>query len=136
MAVSPIVDSSFLAALFRLRDRHHRWAAAEVANHTPPWHACEAVFSETLYLTGPEGVDPLYSMVRRGALRTSFELAQNYDAVFSLIEKYRDVPMSFADACLVRMTEILPDPLVLTTDADFRIYRRHSREVVPCAMPR
>jgi hypothetical protein len=44
--------------------------------------------------------------------------------------------MSFADACLVRMTELLPDPLVLTTDSDLRIYRRHSRQVVPCAMPR
>jgi hypothetical protein len=43
--------------------------------------------------------------------------------------------MSFADACLVRMTEILPEPLLLTTDADFRVYRRHGRQVVPCAMP-
>ena len=45
------------------------------------------------------------------------------------------VGMSFADACLVRMTEVLPDSLVLTTDADFHIYRRHSRQVVPCVLP-
>ncbi len=43
--------------------------------------------------------------------------------------------MSLADACLVRMSETLPDPVVLTTDADFKIYRRHSRQVVPCLMP-
>ncbi len=43
--------------------------------------------------------------------------------------------MSLADACLVRLTEILPDPLVLTTDADFKIYRRHGRKVVPCLLP-
>jgi hypothetical protein len=33
------------------------------------------------------------------------------------------------------MTETLPDPVVLTTDADFKIYRRHSRQVVPSLMP-
>ena len=44
-------------------------------------------------------------------------------------------PMSVADACLVRMTETLPDPVIVTTDADFKIYRRHSRQVVPCLMP-
>jgi uncharacterized protein len=51
------------------------------------------------------------------------------------MEKYSAVPMSLADACLVRMTEVLADPMILTTDHDFRIYRRHSRQVVPCAMP-
>jgi hypothetical protein len=42
---------------------------------------------------------------------------------------------SLADACLVRMSEILPEPVVLTTDRDFRVYRRHSRQVIPCLMP-
>jgi hypothetical protein len=52
--------------------------------------------------------------------------------VLNLLQKYSDVPMSLADACLVRMTETLPDPVILTTDSDFRIYRRHSRQMVPC----
>jgi len=39
------------------------------------------------------------------------------------------------DARLVRMTETFADPVVLTTDADFGIYRRHSRNVVPCVVP-
>jgi len=43
--------------------------------------------------------------------------------------------MSLADACLVRMTETLAEPVVLTTDTDFRIYRRHSRHAVPCVLP-
>jgi predicted nucleic acid-binding protein len=58
------------------------------------------------------------------------------DAVLRLLAKYADVPMSFADACLVRMTETLNDPVLLTTDADFRIYRRHGRQAIPCVMPR
>lgn len=51
------------------------------------------------------------------------------------MERYADVPMSFADACLVRMTETLPDPLLLTTDTDFQIYRRHSRQTIPHRSP-
>jgi predicted nucleic acid-binding protein len=51
------------------------------------------------------------------------------------MEKYADVPMSLADACLVRMTEALADPVLLTTDTDFRVYRRHSRQTVPCVLP-
>jgi hypothetical protein len=33
------------------------------------------------------------------------------------------------------MTETLADPVVLTTDEDFRVYRRHGRQVVPCMTP-
>jgi hypothetical protein len=33
------------------------------------------------------------------------------------------------------MTEMLPDPILFTADTDFRIYRRHGRQVVPCVMP-
>ena len=33
------------------------------------------------------------------------------------------------------MSEALPDPVVVTTDADSRIYRRHSRQVIPCLIP-
>lgn len=51
------------------------------------------------------------------------------------MQKYADVPMSLADACLVRMTKALSDSVILTTDADFLICRRHSRQVVPCMMP-
>ena len=43
--------------------------------------------------------------------------------------------MSIADACLVRLTEILPDPLLHTTDSDFKIYRRLVRRVIPARMP-
>ncbi|HEY6577781.1 MAG TPA: hypothetical protein VIY09_00535 [Rhizomicrobium sp.] len=43
--------------------------------------------------------------------------------------------MSLADARLVRRSEILSDPVVLTTDSGFRVYRRHGRQIIPCALP-
>ena len=64
-----------------------------------------------------------------------FNLAEDLERTLKLMQKYSDMPMSLADACLVRMTETLGDPLLLTTDTDFRVYRRHSRQAVPCAIP-
>jgi predicted nucleic acid-binding protein len=64
-----------------------------------------------------------------------FDLSAELLSVLRLMQKYADVPMSLADACLVRMTETLPDPVVLTTDTDFRVYRRHGRQAVPSVMP-
>ena len=51
------------------------------------------------------------------------------------MKKYAAMPISLADACLARMSEIVADPIVLTTDRQFHLYRRHSRLVIPSAMP-
>jgi uncharacterized protein len=48
---------------------------------------------------------------------------------------YDDVPMSLADACLVRMSELHSNSLVLTTDSDFNIYRKHRRQTIHLLMP-
>jgi predicted nucleic acid-binding protein len=75
-------------------------------------------------------------MLRRGVVIPAFDLGDELDRVLGLMEKYADVPMSLADACLVRMSETAADPVLLTTDTDFRVYRRHGRQVVPCLTPR
>ena len=100
-----------------------------------PWRTCEAVLSETFHLLGVRGAPGLSALLRRRALVAAFDLDNDVESVLKLLQKYADVPMSLADGCLVRMTETLPDALILTTDSDFRIYRRHSRQVVPCVMP-
>jgi predicted nucleic acid-binding protein len=136
MATSALVDAGFLLALLSRRDGNHRWAAAQAPRLPPPWMTCEAVLSEASHLLGGYGTRSLASLLRRGALVCGYRFADDMDAVFKLLEKYADVPMSFADACLVRMTETLNDPMLLTTDADFRIYRRHGRQIIPCVLPR
>lgn len=104
--------------------------------HPPPWQACESVLSEAFFLLGRRGRHQLSELLSRGAVVVSFRLGQEQAPVLALMRKYAEVPMSFADACLVRMTELLPGPVALTTDADFRIYRRNGRQVVPCVLPR
>jgi predicted nucleic acid-binding protein len=51
------------------------------------------------------------------------------------METYRNVPMSFADACLVCMVEDEPGAAVFTLDRDFTIYRQHRRRVIPLIAP-
>jgi predicted nucleic acid-binding protein len=135
MAASVVVDAGFVVALLSRRDGHHQWAAAQSANFAPPWSTCEAALSEAFHLLGARGAPALRALLRRGSLRPAFDLGDQLEPVLKLMQKYADVPMSLADACLVRMTEALSDSLVLTTDADFRVYRRHSRQVVPCLIP-
>ena len=132
MARNVLVDAGFLVALLSRRDAHQQWAMTQVPEYPPPWSTCEAVLSEALHLVGAPGVHSLGTLLRRRALLVAFELNENLEPVLRLIEKYRDVPMSLADACLVRMSETLADLVILTTDEGFRIYRRHSRQTVPC----
>ena len=127
MAGSVLVDAGFLVALLSRRDAHHGWAAAHSPGHPPPWRTCDAVLSEAFHLLGARGGAPLAALLKRRAVVVGFDLGEQME--------YAGVPMSLADACLVRMSETLPDPLLVTTDADFRIYRRHGRRAIPAVLP-
>jgi uncharacterized protein len=135
MAESVLVDAGFLIALLSPRDAHHRWAAGQAPGLALPWKSCDAALSEAFHLLGPHGAPALAALLRRRAVVSAFRLNDSVEEVLRLMQKYADLPMSLADACLVRMTETLPDPVLLTTDADFRIYRRHNRQTIPCLMP-
>jgi uncharacterized protein len=135
MARNVVVDAGFVVALLSSRDSHHQWAVAQASQFPPPWFTCEAVLSEAFHLLGGRGAASLGALLRRRGLLVAFELDKDLEPVMKLIEKYSDVPMGLADACLVRMTETLADPVILTTDKDFRVYRRHSRQVVPSVTP-
>jgi uncharacterized protein len=135
MAKNVLVDAGFVVALLSDRDAHHQWAVSRAPDLPPPWSTCEAALSETFRLLGARGTASLAALLHRRALLVSFKLAENLEPVLKLLGKYSDVPMSLADACLVRMTETLADPVILTTDKDFRVYRRHSRQMVPCVTP-
>lgn len=93
------------------------------------------MLSEAFFLLGVVGQPALAALPQRGSLVPAFDLAADVEPVVDLLAKYVNVPTSLADACLVGMTETLADPMLLTTDTDFRIYRRHSRQVVPTVMP-
>jgi predicted nucleic acid-binding protein len=74
-------------------------------------------------------------LVAREVVKVSYDVASDASALGRLMTRYADVPMSLADACLVRMIERATDASVLTVDRDFRIYRAHGRRVIPVVMP-
>jgi predicted nucleic acid-binding protein len=75
-------------------------------------------------------------MVARGDLILEFRLAENTGEVLTLLEKYADRSMDLADACLVRMSELSARCKIWTVDIeDFRVYRRHGRQTIPCEFP-
>jgi predicted nucleic acid-binding protein len=135
MARTVVADSGFLVAFLSGLDSHNRWAVTVARRYPPPWHTCEAVLSEIDHVLGPHGLVPVAALLRSRALVASFRLDDELDRVLKLMERYSNVPMSVADACVVRMTETASDSMVLTTDNDFRIYRRHGRLAIPAMLP-
>jgi predicted nucleic acid-binding protein len=133
MAASVIVDAGFLVALLSSRDVNHDWAAAQASSLPPPWIACEASVAEAFRLLGPTGARGLRTLLERRAATCAFAASKEIAPLLKLMAKYDS--MSFEDACLVRMTETMADPVVLTTDAQFRNYRRLGRKTVPCVTP-
>lgn len=132
-----ILDTGPLVALLNSRDKYHSWAETQWAQIHPPLLTCEAVISEACFLlrSWNQGSLAVLELLRRGILETSFCLSDNTSTISALLKKYRNVPASLADACLVRMAELNDRSLVLTLDADFRIYRKHQRKVIPLLLP-
>ncbi len=135
MAGNVLVDAGFIVALLSRRDTHHKWAVVQAQHRPQAWITCEAAVSEGFHLLGARGTPALSALLRRQAVKIEFDLGNHLEPVLKLMQKYTSVPMSLADACLVRMTELLSDATVLTTDSDFGIYRRHSRQIIPCITP-
>ena len=133
MTASVIVDAGFLVALLSGRDANHGWAAAQAARLPPPWTTCEASVAEAFRLLGPIGAGGLRALLERRAATCGFHAGKELAPVLKLMAKY--MPMSFEDACLVRMTETMADPVVLTTDTALHNYRRLGRKTVPCVTP-
>lgn len=132
-----LVDAGPLVALLSERDRYHRWSKQAFARVTPPMRTCEAVLSEAWYLLrlSRRGQTALLELVERGLVSIDFALGSELAAVRRLVTRYHDRPMSLADACLVRMAELYDEAAVLTLDADFTIYRKNGRQVIPLIAP-
>jgi predicted nucleic acid-binding protein len=136
-ATRVLVDTGPLVAYLNRRDRHHAWAVECWKALTDPLWTCEAVVSEAVFLLQADGADlnPVLQLIERDLVRLDFAIADHRPDVFRLLRKYRDRPMSVADACLVRMAELADQSQVFTTDRDFLVYRRKGRHAIPLLSP-
>jgi predicted nucleic acid-binding protein len=124
-----IADTGPLVAFFDRAERYHQWVAARIEELEAPLLVCEPVLTEAAYLLAryPRAQDALFDLLQNGALHVAFRVEEHVGALRKLLQKYRDTPMSLADACIVRMSEIHERHAVLTLDSDFSVYRKHGR---------
>ena len=132
-----IVDTGPLAAYLDRSDLDHAWAKESFMQITRPLLTCEAVVAEALFLLRRGGIDPdgLLNMISRGLVLPDFSLATEIQPIQHLMKTYRNIPMSLADACLVRMAEVHEKSKVMTLESDFIVYRKSRRKVIPLLRP-
>jgi uncharacterized protein len=132
-----IVDTGPLVALLNRQDKFHSWVMTQLADIRPPMITCEAVLAEATYLTSSiQGArQALIEMVGEGFLTIGLQVQDQHAALLAMVKRYVSVPMSLADACVVRLAELHPKSPVFTLDSDFNIYRKNGRQVIEQIRP-
>jgi uncharacterized protein len=132
-----IIDTGPLVAYLNYNDKYHGWAKKRFQEIVSPLLTCQSVISEACFLIRniPNGREAILEMIERNVIHTEFNLNLEAKALKQLIHKYQNVPMSLADACLVRMAEIYEDAKILTLDKDFTIYRKNKNIAIDCIAP-
>ena len=135
--IDAILDTGPLVGALDRDDQWHGWATARFAAIKQPALTCEAVISEACFLLRdvPEARQKVFTLIERGILRVVPVLPDESPAVRALLARYGQ-RMDYADACLIRLSELHREHTVVTTDAgDFRIYRRFIRQAIPLCVP-
>lgn len=132
-----IVDTGPLVAFLIKEEAHHRWVSDQFQRLPAPFVTCEPVLTETFFLLRriPDGQAKFFALLDSGLLQVDFSLLAEKDSLERLIRRYANVPMSLADACLVRLAELNPRSYVFTLDGDFHIYRQHGRQAISLLTP-
>jgi predicted nucleic acid-binding protein len=132
-----LLDTGPLVAVLCAGDRDHGWTVERFRSLAPPFLTCEPVVAEACYLVEQRGVSGavILERIENGLLKIALPIEDHCAALKKLMTRYASVPMSLADSCLVRMSEIYPDCNVFTLDRDFRVYRRNGRQIIPTITP-
>jgi len=132
-----LIDAGPLTALLNPNDEWHTWARDTMRRLPAPLLTSEPVLTEVFHLMRRENcnADELFALAEDGVIKIGLRFEDERAALRELMARYRDVPMSLADATLVRLAELNEDARVFTLDADFRIYRRHRSKIIPVLMP-
>ena len=138
MSNQPVIaDAGVIVGLIYERDQWNEWTRTQAAGLPIPYLTCEAVITEACYLLQDvsDGEEKVLQMIELGVLQVNFSLSAEIGAVKALMKKYKNVPMSLADACLVRMSETIKDSVIFTTDSDFHIYRKSGKRKIDLIIP-
>lgn len=129
-----LVDASALVALLDRDDRSHAACVEALATIRDGLTTVWPAFTEAIHLVGdfPNAQDALLAMLEDGVLRMAALDDMDVPRMKALMRKYRDTPMDFADAALVRVAERDGLNRILTFDRHFIAYAlpRRARFVV------
>ncbi len=132
-----LLDTGPLVTFLARNAKHSAWVRQQWQRLRPPLLTCEPGLTEAAFLLKRDGsdADALFALLDRGVIKVAMQIEDERSDLRRLMQRYRDRPMSLADACLVRMAELFSGSTVFTLDTDFRIYRRHGNKVIPVLMP-
>lgn len=124
-----LIDSGPLIALFDSSDKYHQEAVDFIKTNKYPLATTLASITETLHLLdfNRNAQIDFLEWVHRGAVEIHNIENSDFKRLRELTEKYRDLPMDFADSCLVHLAEKLNLNTIATIDRDFTIYRIQGR---------
>jgi predicted nucleic acid-binding protein len=129
-----IADTGFLVAFANRRDRYHEWAVTLARAVDAPLLTCEPVLAETAFHLRSSTV--VLGMLTGGLVQLSFACNEHRARLAELAERYADRQPDLADLCLIRMSELFPEHVVVTVDReDFSVFRRNRRDVIPVVCP-
>jgi len=121
-----LMDTGPLVAFLSKDDREHDRAKRLFAICEPPLRTCESVIAEACFLmrhVDENGPAEVVALGRKGFYAISISLEDHWSDIEALLKKYKNRPISLADACLIRCADVYDEPRILTFDSDFAIYR-------------
>ncbi len=136
MRSGTLLDTGPIVAYLYSRDAYHDWAVEAFSEVQPPVITCEAVLTEACFLIERNRwpATRVLEYVLESEIRIGLQLEHEVGAIRGLMQRYANVPMSLADACLVRLAEITDLP-ICTLDHDFAIYRAGRRRSLTLITP-
>ena len=125
-----LIDSGPLIALFDRSDKYHQASVEFIKKNRSELVTTLASITEVLHLLdfNRNAQIDFLSWLDAGAVTVEPITADDFQRIIELIVKYSDLPMDFADACLVFLGEKLNVSKIATIDRDFDIYKLKERK--------
>ena len=125
-----LIDSGPLIALFDASDSYHKLSVEFIRNNKSQLISTNASITETLHMLdfSKNAQLDFISWIAAGAITIQPIANNDFKRIFELSKKYQDLPVDFADACLVYLAEKLHIDKIATIDKDFAVYRINNRQ--------
>ena len=124
---SIVVDAGPLIALFRKRDKHHSRVKQFLSTSPGRLISTLPVITEVCHFLNQKGKMAFLTWIRRGGLSVHPVGVDDLGEIATIIGRYADREIDFADATLVWLAELVNTVDVMTIDRrDFQIYRPRS----------